>query len=109
MRRGNLIGNILCAFVLCTICVLGLTGCSNSGPNTTDLNSGPAYPTIITVTKKGTGSVTFFFFFQAEDGIRDYKVTGVKTCALPISTPAAQPSDDTSVRWVALDADGTPR
>src|SRR6266850_2829587 len=27
-----------------------------------------------------------FFFFQAEDGIRDYKVTGVQTCALPIST-----------------------
>src|SRR5256885_5433224 len=26
-----------------------------------------------------------FFFFQAEDGIRDYKVTGVQTCALPIS------------------------
>src|SRR5688500_19653873 len=30
----------------------------------------------------GTGE---FFFFQAEDGIRDYKVTGVQTCALPIS------------------------
>src|SRR2546426_7637342 len=30
-------------------------------------------------------SVLFFFFFQAEDGIRDYKVTGVQTCALPIS------------------------
>src|SRR5256885_9337761 len=30
------------------------------------------------------GSVVFFFF-QAEDGIRDYKVTGVQTCALPIS------------------------
>src|SRR5256885_1770343 len=29
-------------------------------------------------------SFTFFFFFQAEDGIRDYKVTGVQTCALPI-------------------------
>src|SRR2546426_2545011 len=29
----------------------------------------------------------FFFFFQAEDGIRDYKVTGVQTCALPISRP----------------------
>ena len=29
--------------------------------------------------------VVFFFFFQAEDGIRDYKVTGVQTCALPIS------------------------
>src|SRR5256885_6967247 len=27
---------------------------------------------------------SFFFFFQAEDGIRDYKVTGVQTCALPI-------------------------
>src|SRR5256885_7505918 len=26
-----------------------------------------------------------FFFFQAEDGIRDYKVTGVQTCALPIA------------------------
>src|SRR2546426_2150144 len=31
--------------------------------------------------------ISFFFFFQAEDGIRDYKVTGVQTCALPISTP----------------------
>ena len=30
-----------------------------------------------------------FFFFQAEDGIRDYKVTGVQTCALPISGGAA--------------------
>src|SRR2546426_3922206 len=29
--------------------------------------------------------ISFFFFFQAEDGIRDYKVTGVQTCALPIS------------------------
>src|SRR5256885_12396319 len=29
-------------------------------------------------------SLWFFFFFQAEDGIRDYKVTGVQTCALPI-------------------------
>src|SRR5256885_8405450 len=34
------------------------------------------------------------FFFQAEDGIRDYKVTGVQTCALPIS---AQPRDDRRV------------
>src|SRR5947209_10072612 len=29
-----------------------------------------------------------FFFFQAEDGIRDIGVTGVQTCALPISTPS---------------------
>src|SRR5947207_5681609 len=28
----------------------------------------------------------FFFFFQAEDGIRDHCVTGVQTCALPISS-----------------------
>src|SRR5438094_2539881 len=28
----------------------------------------------------------FFFFFQAEDGIRDRTVTGVQTCALPILT-----------------------
>src|SRR6266404_2450347 len=29
--------------------------------------------------------MVFFFFFQAEDGIRDKLVTGVQTCALPIS------------------------
>src|SRR5256886_6214349 len=29
----------------------------------------------------------FFFFFQAEDGIRDLTVTGVQTCALPIYRP----------------------
>src|SRR6266850_3443249 len=34
----------------------------------------------------------FFFFFQAEDGIRDYKVTGVQTCALPISEHALDPA-----------------
>src|SRR3989475_2350773 len=32
--------------------------------------------------------VRYFFFFQAEDGIRDLTVTGVQTCALPISHPA---------------------
>src|SRR5438445_8928161 len=31
----------------------------------------------------------FFFFFQAEDGIRDIGVTGVQTCALPISSTQA--------------------
>src|SRR2546430_12639243 len=30
------------------------------------------------------GVYDFFFFFQAEDGIRDLTVTGVQTCALPI-------------------------
>src|SRR5690606_39723593 len=36
----------------------------------------------------------FFFFFQAEDGIRDFHVTGVQTCALPIfakNPPATNP------------------
>src|SRR6266481_4499458 len=33
----------------------------------------------------------FFFFFQAEDGIRDGTVTGVQTCALPISPPWLRP------------------
>src|SRR2546427_12181451 len=32
-----------------------------------------------------THLLRFFFFFQAEDGIRDLTVTGVQTCALPIS------------------------
>src|SRR2546430_5361265 len=38
----------------------------------------------------------FFFFFQAEDGIRDLTVTGVQTCALPISL------DDLELRLVRL-------
>src|SRR5690606_40933819 len=33
------------------------------------------------------------FFFQAEDGIRDFHVTGVQTCALPISVRALQNRD----------------
>src|SRR3712207_5383505 len=55
--------------------------------------------------------VMFFFFFQAEDGIRDIGVTGVQTCALPIFgksmatqvislAPAARRIDiDTEVDW----------
>src|SRR3712207_6973667 len=35
----------------------------------------------------------FFFFFQAEDGIRDIGVTGVQTCALPIFTEAVLMAD----------------
>src|SRR5438034_5075009 len=35
--------------------------------------------------------VFFFFFFQAEDGIRDHCVTGVQTCALPISLGLVTP------------------
>src|SRR5256885_3971112 len=39
----------------------------------------------------GSASRRGFFFFQAEDGIRDYKVTGVQTCALPISRSCRSP------------------
>src|SRR5690606_23001773 len=35
----------------------------------------------------------FFFFFQAEDGIRDFHVTGVQTCALPISNSVQEVMD----------------
>src|SRR5256886_9677014 len=34
--------------------------------------------------------LVLFFFFQAEDGIRDLTVTGVQTCALPICPPCAR-------------------
>src|SRR5256884_4863683 len=37
-----------------------------------------------TVTEGVVTQCHFFFFFQAEDGIRDVAVTGVQTCALPI-------------------------
>src|SRR6266566_1107460 len=63
-----------------------------------------------------------FFFFQAEDGIRDYKVTGVQTCALPIYWQTAgtmgdrrvrakdlKPKDLVGIPWrvaLALQADG---
>src|SRR5204863_6907277 len=36
--------------------------------------------------------IFFFFFFQAEDGIRDLYVTGVQTCALPIFFPFVIPA-----------------
>src|SRR5687768_17852819 len=36
----------------------------------------------------------FFFFFQAEDGIRDVAMTGVQTCALPISRQPARGRHD---------------
>src|SRR2546422_1780958 len=42
-------------------------------------------------------SMFFFFFFQAEDGIRDVAVTGVQTCALPICAlgePPGAPGGD---------------
>src|SRR5258708_35953429 len=68
--------------------------------------------------------MNLFFFFQAEDGIRDDLVTGVQTCALPISranpapppratrlTPAAAPSWSSCAtapsRWTRPSASST--
>src|SRR6266446_9897900 len=43
--------------------------------------------------REGASYGRVVFFFQAEDGIRAYKVTGVQTCALPIS-PQNRPQPD---------------
>src|SRR5206468_6897157 len=53
-----------------------------------------------------------FFFFQAEDGIRDLIVTGVQTCALPISACRQSPLESSTppgpVRRVTDDTLGCP-
>src|SRR5256885_3159463 len=48
----------------------------------------PPSPVSTTASTVGSVASLLSFFFQAEDGIRDYKVTGVQTCALPISFPS---------------------
>src|SRR5258708_23851709 len=45
-----------------------------------------------------------FFFFQAEGGIRGDLVTGVQTCALPISAQDAIPQDEIHAFRLAIDA-----
>src|SRR2546430_6854580 len=49
-------------------------------------------------------TVDCFFFFQAEDGIRDLTVTGVQTCALPISNYCllARRMAERGVRFIQL-------
>src|SRR2546430_12881920 len=62
---------------------------------------------------EGEESMLFFFFFQAEDGIRYLTVTGVQTCALPISFPGRAPPDrrastgmtERSRRYFLMDSD----
>src|SRR2546430_11912626 len=53
-----------------------------------------------------------FFFFQAEDGIRDLTVTGVQTCALPILVPAGvgdHPAPSYVVRHTAYGGKSPPK
>src|SRR2546430_4642571 len=57
-------------------------------------------------TSTGVLGSALVFFFQAEDGIRDLTVTGVQTCALPISggrgALGACPSARWTVPWLVL-------
>src|SRR5690606_40424744 len=55
-----------------------------------------------------TCAYSFVFFFQAEDGIRDFHVTGVQTCALPISPSGAAYEDLTPESICVIDLDGNP-
>src|SRR2546422_1584868 len=47
----------------------------------------------------------FFFFFKEEAGIRDVAVTGVQTCALPISYPAPLQMDPAAITAVRASSD----
>src|SRR6266511_4440334 len=48
---------------------------------------------------RGIRSILFCIFFQAEDGIRDFHVTGVQTCALPIFLKAVEADGDWDLFW----------
>src|SRR5947207_9573287 len=52
-------------------------------------------------------ATAWFFFFQADDGIRDHCVTGVQTCALPISLRTSSPAP--TIRIKARDTSKTTR
>src|SRR2546422_9933259 len=59
---------------------------------------------LVSLPRATSGVMLFFFFFQAEDGIRDVAVTGVQTCALPISQAGNRSNDlptygSDSERW----------
>src|SRR5205807_7913029 len=59
-----------------------------------------------------TSAAIIILFFQAEDGIRDYKVTGVQTCALPILIRIAglrfRLADTMSRTWITFAKTGNP-
>src|SRR5256885_10879825 len=55
-----------------------------TGTTSTDRCSSLTGPVALSTERMQLSRTSLLFFFQAEDGIRDYKVTGVQTCALPI-------------------------
>src|SRR5262244_179236 len=63
--------------------VVGRAAVSSGTPLPSCHQGGPSFG--------GLARHRLFFFFQAEDGIRDWSVTGVQTCALPICGSAALP------------------
>src|SRR5258706_646340 len=53
-------------------------------------------------TASGAVVLFLFFFFQAEDGIRDHCMTGVQTCALPISSSTRLNSSHTVISYAVF-------
>src|SRR5437762_4305394 len=60
------------------------------------------------VLRSGCWTTPDFFFFQAEDGIRDTSVTGVQTCALPISGNERNAQGMSGVSALMTGQDGEP-
>src|SRR5256885_165988 len=83
-----------CSYIWTTECLFrrrtpGATLLAWDGPASPSLALRPSSEPVLTSPATSSGMICrsvpqMFFFFQAEDGIRDYKVTGVQTCALPI-------------------------
>src|SRR5215831_18563024 len=88
MRCGNSIGHLFWAVVICAICVLGLTSCSDSGPTPADMNSAPApapAPGSLTITTSslpdGTANQPYSASVSGSGGTTPY--TWSVTPALP--------------------------
>src|SRR3989339_331354 len=82
------------------LCERGLRTISKYTRNTLDISAVPVikkYSHLPVVIDPSHGTGNWEFFFQAEDGIGDWSVTGVQTCALPISTGVIGPTGATGV------------
>src|SRR3712207_8184655 len=57
---------------------------------------------IVSIVAYLSTDIVYFFFFQAEDGIRDIGVTGVQTCALPISRAETAQTPEQLAEYIRL-------
>src|SRR2546430_12080549 len=74
----------MCSYSV-TVSVNVTSCCGHVSPTSLTMKSGRSGTVTVTVySLNGCDGCVIFFFFQAEDGIRDLTVTGVQTCALPI-------------------------